>query len=35
LPALIYRKPKLAKLFWVLVLAFAAINAYLAIFKPF
>jgi hypothetical protein len=35
LPALIYRKPKLAKAFWVLVLAFGALNAYLAIYKPF
>ena len=35
LPALIYRQAKLAKLFWILILAFGAINAYLAIYKPF
>lgn len=35
LPALIYRKPALAKAFWILILAFGALNAWLAIFKPF
>ena len=35
LPALIYRKPKLAKMFWSLIILFAALNAYLAIYKPF
>lgn len=35
LPALIYRKPQMAKLFWLLILAFGALNAWLAIFKPF
>ena len=35
LPALIYRKPKLAKLFWVLILAFAGTAAWLATTKPF
>lgn len=35
LPALIYRKPKQAKMFWYLIILFAALNAYLAIYKPF
>jgi hypothetical protein len=35
MPALIYRKPNLAKTFWVLILVFGALNAYLAIYKPF
>jgi hypothetical protein len=35
LPALIYKKRAMAKLFWVLILVFGALNAYLAIYKPF
>ncbi len=35
LPAFIYRKPSLAKVFWILILVFGALNAYLAIYKPF
>ncbi len=35
LPALIYRQPKLAKLFWVLILAFGGMAAWLATYKPF
>ena len=34
-PALIYRQPKMAKLFWILILAFSAVAAWLAIYKPF
>ena len=35
LPVLIYRKPKLAKLFWILILAFGATAVWLAMYKPF
>ncbi len=35
LPVLVYRQPKLAKLFWILILAFAGIATWLAIYKPF
>ncbi len=35
MPALIYRQAKLAKLFWILILAFATFAAYLVMFKPF
>jgi uncharacterized membrane protein SirB2 len=35
MPALIYRKPNLAKQFWAFILLFASLNAYLAIYKPF
>ncbi len=35
LPVMIYRKPKLAKLHWFLILAFGALNAWLALYKPF
>lgn len=35
MPALIYRQAKLAKLFWVLILAFAGFAVYLVMYKPF
>ena len=35
LPALIYRRPQMAKAFWILILAFGGLNAWLAIYKPF
>ena len=35
MPALIYRQPRLSRLFWILILAFSGLNAYLAIYKPF
>ncbi len=35
IPALIYRKKNMAGLFWACVFAFAALAAYLAIYKPF
>ena len=35
MPALVYRQPKMAKLFWFLILAFSAVAAWLAIYKPF
>lgn len=34
LPAFIYRKPQLAKLFWASIIAFAGLAAYFAIYKP-
>lgn len=35
MPALIYRQPKLAKLFWILILAFGGFAVYLVMYKPF
>lgn len=35
LPALIWRKPGAAKMFYFLAILFAAFNGYLAIYKPF
>lgn len=35
MPALIWRKPGAAKPFWALVLLFAVLNAYFAVYKPF
>jgi hypothetical protein len=34
LPALVYRKKSLAKLFWILTFLFAMASAYMAIYKP-
>lgn len=35
LPALIYRKPQLARAFWILILAFGGTAVWLVIYKPF
>jgi hypothetical protein len=35
MPVFVYRQPKMAKLFWFLILGFTGVAAWLAIYKPF